>query len=71
MVDHTIVNFRDMKNIDMDSFSNDLISCDSFSGSQNNDDIAWERWRLAYTDLCDKDTPMKRLRLKKRWPMIS
>ena len=66
VVDHNTVKFRDMKNFDMESFSNDLISCDIFNGSQDNDDIYWERWKLAYTDICDRHAPMKSLRLKKR-----
>ena len=66
VVDHNTVKFRDMKNFDMESFSNDLISCDIRNGSQDNDDISWERWKLAYTDICDRHAPMKSLRLKKR-----
>ena len=54
VVDHNTVKFRDMKH-----FSNDLISCDILNGSQDNDDISWERWKLAYTDICDKHAPMK------------
>ena len=38
----------------MESFSNDLISCDILNGSQDNDNISWDRWKLAYTDICDK-----------------
>ena len=52
VVDHNTVKFRDVKNFDMESFSNDLISCDILNGSQDNDDISWERWKLAYTDIC-------------------
>ena len=55
-----------MKNFDMESFSNDLISCDILNGSQDNDDISWERWKLAHTDICDRHAPMTSLRLKKR-----
>ena len=40
VADHNIVKFRDMKNFDMESFSNDLISCDILNGSQDNDDIS-------------------------------
>ena len=58
VVDHTNVIFRDMKNFDMESFSNDLISCDILNGSQDNDDISWEMWKLAFTDICDKHAPM-------------
>ena len=64
--DHNTVKFRDMKNFDMESFSNDIISCDILNGSQDNDDISWERWKSAYTDICDRHAPMKSLRLKKR-----
>ena len=75
VVDHNTVKFRDMKNLDKESFSNDLISRDILNGSQDND-VSWERWKLAYTDICDRHAPMKSLRLKKPdqihgWPMIS
>ena len=66
VVDHNTVKFRDMKNFDMESFFNDLISCDILNGSQDNDNISWDRWKLAYTDICDKHAPMKSWRLKKR-----
>ena len=66
VVVHNTVKFRDMKNFDMESFSNDLISCDILNSSQDNDDISWERWKLAYTDICDRHAPIKSLRLKKR-----
>ena len=59
----TTLKFRDKKNVDMESFSNGLISCD---GSQDNDDISWQRWKSAYTDICDNHAPMKSLRLQKR-----
>ena len=65
MVDHNTVKFRDLKNFDMEGFSNDLISSDIFNGSQDNDDTSWERWKLTYTDICDKHAPKKRLRLKR------
>ena len=65
VADHNTLKFRDMKNFDMESFSNDLSSCDILNGSQDNDDITWEMWKLAYTDICDKHVPMKSLRLKK------
>ena len=72
---HNTVKFRDMKNFDMESFSNDLISSDILNYSQDNDDISWTRWKLAYTDICDKHAPMTSLRLKNDqilgWPMIS
>ena len=66
VVDHNTVKCRDMKNFDMESFSNDLISCDILNGSQVSGDVSWERWKLSYTDICDKHAPMKSLRLKKR-----
>ena len=62
----TLWNFVTWKNFDMESFSNDLISCDILNGSQDNDNISWDRWKLAYTNICDKHAPMKSLRLKKR-----
>ena len=55
-----------MKIFDMESFSNDIISCDILNGSQDNDDVSWERWKLAHTDICDKHAQMKILRLIKR-----
>ena len=64
MADHNTVKFRDMKNFDIESFFNDPISCDILNGSQDNDDISWERWKLA--DICDKHVPMKSLRQKKK-----
>ena len=75
VVDHNTVKFRDMKNFDMESFYNDLISCDILHGSQDNDDISFERWKFTYTVICDKHAPMKSLWLKKTdqihgWPMI-
>ena len=66
VVDHNTVKFRDMKNFDMESFSNDLISCDILNGPTDNDDVSWERWKLAHTDICDKHAQMKILRLNKR-----
>ena len=66
MADHNTVKFRDMNNFDIESFSDDLISCDILNDSQDNDDISWERWKLSYTDICDKHVPIKSLRLKKR-----
>ena len=64
VADHNTVKFRDMKYFDVESFSNDLISCDILNGSQDNEDISWERWKLAFTDTCHKHAPMKSLRLK-------
>ena len=49
VADNNTVMFRDMKNFDMESFSNDLISRDILNGSQDNDNISWKRWKLAYT----------------------
>ena len=66
VVDHNTVKFRDMKNLDIESFSKDLIACDIQNGSQDYDNISWDRWKLAYTDICDKHVAMKSLRLKKR-----
>ena len=57
--DHNTVKFRDMKNSDMESFSNDLISCGIPNGSQDNDELSWGMWTLAYNDICDKHTPRK------------
>ena len=66
VADHNIVKFRDMKKFDLESFSYDLVSCDILNGSQENNDISWERWKLSYTDICDKHAPMKSLRLRKK-----
>ena len=65
MFDHDTEKFYNMKYFDMKSLSNDLISCDMLNGSQDNDNISWYRWKLAYTDICDKHAPMKILTLKK------
>ena len=65
VTDHSTVKFRDMKNFDMESFSNDLISCDILNGSLDGDDDI-SRWKLAYSDICDKRAPMKSLRQKER-----
>ena len=65
VVDHNAVKFRDMKNFDMEGFYNDLILCDILNCSQDNDDISFERWKLAYIDIYDKHAPMKSLRIKK------
>ena len=54
VADHNTGKFRDMRNFDMESFSNDLISCVILNGSQDNDHVSWLRWKLAYTDICDK-----------------
>ena len=64
VTDHNTVKFRDMKNFE--SFSNDLISCNILNGSLDDDDISGERWKLAYTDICNKRAPMKSLRQKER-----
>ena len=63
---HNTVKFRGMNNLDMESFSNDLISCDILNGSRDNDDITWAGWKLAYTDICDKHAPVKKFKTKKR-----
>ena len=65
VTDHSTVKFRDMKNFDMESFSNDLISCDILNGSLDGDDDI-SRWKLAYSDICDKRASMKSLRQKER-----
>ena len=63
---HNTVRFRDMKNFDAEIFAHDLMSCDILNGSQDEDEISWEQWKLAYTEICDKHAPMKSLRLKNR-----
>ena len=40
VVDHNTVNFRNMKTLDKESFSIDLISRDILYGSQDNDDVS-------------------------------
>ena len=69
VADHNTVKCRDMKNFDMESFSSDLISCDILNHSLDDDDISGERWKLAYTDICDKHAPMKCLRQKEQLRM--
>ena len=64
--DHNAVRFRDMKNFDADIFAHDLMSCGIRNGSQDEGEISWEQWKLAYTEICDKHAPRKSLRLKKR-----
>ena len=48
VADHNTVKFRDMKNFDMESFSNDLISCDILNGSlADDDDISGEKVEIS------------------------
>ena len=49
-------------------FVHDLMSCDILNGSQDEDEVSWQKWKLAYKGICtcNKLTPMKSLRLKKR-----
>ena len=54
-----------MKNFDMESFSNDLISCDILNGSLDDDDISGERWELIYTDICAKNRPNDKFKTKR------
>ena len=63
---HNAVRFRDMKNFDAEIFAHDLTSCGILNGSQDEGEISWEQWKLAYTEICDKHAPRKSLRLKKR-----
>ena len=74
VADHNTVKIRDMKNFDMESFSNDLISCDILNGSLD-DDISGERWKLAYTDIFDKHAQWKVSDKQNDqihgWPMMS
>ena len=65
-VDHNTIRFRDVKNFDAEFFAHDLMSCDILNCSQDEDEISWEQWKLAYTEICDKHAPMKSLRLKRR-----
>ena len=65
MADHNTVKFRDMKNYDIESFSNFLILCDILNGSHDNNDISWEMWKLAYNDICDKHVLIEKCKTKK------
>ena len=64
--DHNTVRFRDMKNFDAEIVAHDLMSSDILNCSQDEDEISWEQWKLAYKEICDKHAPMKSLRLKNR-----
>ena len=65
-VDQNTVRFRDMKNVDAEIVAHYLMACDILNGSQDEGEISWEQWKLAYTEICDKHPPAKSLRLKKR-----
>ena len=65
VADHNTVKFRDMK-ISIWIYRNDLISCGILNCSLDDDDMSGERWKLAYTDMCDKHAQMKSLRQKER-----
>ena len=49
----------------MKSFSNDLISCDILTCYLDDDDISGERWKLAYTDICDEHAPNEKFKTKR------
>ena len=73
VVDHDI---RDIRNVYIESFSDDQIACDIHDGAQNDDgddgddddhdddDISSKRWKFAYSGICDKGVSAKNLRLK-------
>ena len=40
-----------MKNFDAEIFAHDLMSSDILNGSQDEDEISWDQWKLAYTEI--------------------
>ena len=65
-VNHNSVNFRDMKFFNPESFIDDLNSCEMFNGSICENDISWDKWKHNFTEICNKNAPIKVARLKKR-----
>ena len=63
---HNSVKFRDMKIFNPESFIDDLNSCEMFNGSICENDISWDKWRHNFTEICNKNAPIKVARLKKR-----
>ena len=56
--------FRDMKNFNPESFIDDLNSCEMYNGSICENDIFWDKWRLNFTEICNKNAPIKVSRLE-------
>ena len=63
---HNVVKFRDMKKFNPENFLNDLNSCKVLNGSLYDEDISWEKWKLKFNEICNKNAPIKVARLKKR-----
>ena len=63
---HNVVKFRDMIRFNPDNFLNDLNSCEVLNGSLYDEDISWEKWKLNFNEICNKNAPIKVARLKKR-----
>ena len=63
---HNVVKFRDMKRFNPENFLNDLNSCEVLNGSLYDEDISWEKWKLKFNEICNKNAPIKVARLKKR-----
>ena len=64
---HNSVEFRDIKNFNPESFIDDLNSCDMFNDSACEKDISLDKSNLNFTEICNKNNPIKVARLKKRW----
>ena len=65
-VNHNSVKFRDMKKFNPESFIDDLNRCQMFNGYICENDISWDKWRHNFTEICNKNAPIKVARLKKR-----
>ena len=55
-----------MKRFNPENFLNDLNSCEVLNGSLYDQDISWEKWKLKFNEICNKNAPIKVARLKKR-----
>ena len=56
-VSHNSVKFRDMKIFNPESFIDDLNSCEMLNGSICENDISCDKWRLNFTEICNKNAP--------------
>ena len=63
---HNFVKFRDMKRFNTENVLNDLNSCEVLNGSLYDEDISWEKWKLMFNEICNKNAPIKIARFKKR-----
>ena len=55
-----------MKRFNPENFLNDFNSCEVLNGSLYDEDISWEKWKLKFNEICNKNAPIKVARLKKR-----